>query len=135
MRSHISFLLLITAIFISSSNALLTPSRNSSPSTFAARTTTSTTTKIVLTSTHQSASSVTDLPRGGGDTDKSKTISGGTASIPNEVFNLIKSIVGAGVLSLPAGKLFLHFSCCCGLILYAFLLSILFLFDLTQKPN
>ena len=28
---------------------------------------------------------------------------GGTASIPNEVFNLVKSIVGAGVLSLPAG--------------------------------
>jgi hypothetical protein len=30
--------------------------------------------------------------------------SGGTATIPNEVFNLIKSIVGAGVLSLPAGS-------------------------------
>lgn len=28
---------------------------------------------------------------------------GGTATIPNEVFNLVKSIVGAGVLSLPAG--------------------------------
>lgn len=28
----------------------------------------------------------------------------GTASIPNEIFNLVKSIVGAGVLSLPAGK-------------------------------
>ena len=28
----------------------------------------------------------------------------GTASIPNEVFNLVKSIVGAGVLSLPAGE-------------------------------
>ena len=28
---------------------------------------------------------------------------GGTASIPNEVFNLVKGIVGAGVLSLPAG--------------------------------
>lgn len=37
-----------------------------------------------------------ELPRGGE--------SGGTASIPSEVFNLIKSIVGAGVLSLPAGK-------------------------------
>ena len=31
------------------------------------------------------------------------TTGGGTASIPNEVFNLVKSIVGAGVLSLPAG--------------------------------
>ena len=29
----------------------------------------------------------------------------GTATIPDEVFNLVKSIVGAGVLSLPAGKL------------------------------
>lgn len=29
--------------------------------------------------------------------------SGGTATIPNEVFNLVKNIVGAGVLSLPAG--------------------------------
>ena len=29
---------------------------------------------------------------------------GGTASIPNEIFNLVKSIVGAGVLSLPAGE-------------------------------
>lgn len=40
---------------------------------------------------------------GGGD---DQTVSGtgtGTASIPNEIFNLVKSIVGAGVLSLPAG--------------------------------
>jgi len=29
--------------------------------------------------------------------------SGGTATIPNEVFNLVKSIAGAGVLSLPYG--------------------------------
>ena len=28
----------------------------------------------------------------------------GTASIPNEIFNLVKSIVGAGVLSLPVGE-------------------------------
>ena len=40
---------------------------------------------------------IAETPRGGE--------SGGTATIPNEVFNLIKSIVGAGVLSLPAGKL------------------------------
>jgi hypothetical protein len=37
-----------------------------------------------------------EVPRGGE--------SGGTATIPTEVFNLIKSIVGAGVLSLPAGR-------------------------------
>jgi len=32
-----------------------------------------------------------------------KVISGGTASISTEIFNLIKAIVGVGVLSLPAG--------------------------------
>lgn len=48
------------------------------------------------------AASAIDLPRGGGSDKKSQ--GGGTATIPNEVFNLIKSIVGAGVLSLPAGK-------------------------------
>jgi hypothetical protein len=35
-----------------------------------------------------------------------EVVSGGTASIPNEIFNLVKSIVGAGVLSLPAGRYF-----------------------------
>ena len=33
----------------------------------------------------------------------STSTGGGTATIPNEIFNLVKSIVGAGVLSLPAG--------------------------------
>jgi hypothetical protein len=37
------------------------------------------------------------VPAGGAQDDE------GTATIPNEVFNLVKSIVGAGVLSLPAG--------------------------------
>jgi amino acid permease len=37
-----------------------------------------------------------DIPRGG-------DVGGGTATIPTEVFNLVKSIAGAGVLSLPAG--------------------------------
>ena len=32
------------------------------------------------------------------------------ASIPNEVFNLVKAIVGVGVLSLPAGTLVFNFS-------------------------
>lgn len=39
-----------------------------------------------------------DVPRGG-------DVGEGTATIPNEVFNLVKSIVGAGVLSLPAGNM------------------------------
>jgi len=38
-----------------------------------------------------------DLPRGGGENG------GKTATIPKTVFNLVKSIAGAGVLSLPAG--------------------------------
>jgi amino acid permease len=33
----------------------------------------------------------------------STTGKGGTATVPEEIFNLIKSIIGAGVLSLPAG--------------------------------
>ena len=37
------------------------------------------------------------VPAGGAQDDE------GTATIPNEVFNLVKSIVGAGVLCLPAG--------------------------------
>ena len=36
---------------------------------------------------------------GGGEAVASE----GTATIPDEIFNLVKSIVGAGVLSLPAG--------------------------------
>ena len=48
------------------------------------------------------------LGEGSGETVEKKisvSASGmGTASIPNEIFNLVKSIVGAGVLSLPAGK-------------------------------
>jgi len=42
--------------------------------------------------------------RGGGEASPpTAEISGGTATIPNEVFNLVKAIVGVGVLSLPAG--------------------------------
>jgi hypothetical protein len=37
------------------------------------------------------------------DRRKRKTIPRGTATIPNEIFNLVKCIVGAGVLSLSAG--------------------------------
>lgn len=40
-----------------------------------------------------------EVARGGA----SEASGGGTATIPNEVFNLVKSIVGAGVLSLPYG--------------------------------
>jgi len=51
-------------------------------------------------SSSASSSSEEDDVVGGTTTTTSGT---GTASIPNEIFNLVKSIVGAGVLSLPAG--------------------------------
>ena len=37
------------------------------------------------------------------DIQGGSSVSGGTATMSNEIFNLVKSIVGAGVLSLPAG--------------------------------
>ena len=51
------------------------------------------------------AADLNDIPRGG-----AADVGGGTATIPNEVFNLVKSIVGAGVLSLPAGTYFLEYN-------------------------
>ena len=47
-----------------------------------------------------SSTVATTSTRGGG---QEAAVSGGTASIPNEIFNLVKGIVGVGVLSLPAG--------------------------------
>ena len=48
--------------------------------------------------------SATALGMSGGESGEAAAISTeGTATIPDEVFNLVKSIVGAGVLSLPAG--------------------------------
>ena len=41
---------------------------------------------------------------GGGEGGEAAVSTEGTATIPDEVFNLVKSIVGAGVLSLPAGE-------------------------------
>ena len=45
----------------------------------------------------------TPTPPSSSSESKASVVGGGTASIPNEIFNLVKSIVGAGVLSLPAG--------------------------------
>jgi amino acid permease len=54
------------------------------------------------TTTTLHADAVADVPRGGaGGGGATGGVGGGTATIPNEVFNLVKSIVGAGVLSLP----------------------------------
>jgi hypothetical protein len=52
--------------------------------------------KLTTTTALQMSDGAAEVPRGG-------DIGEGTATIPNEVFNLVKSIVGAGVLSLPAG--------------------------------
>ena len=54
------------------------------------------TTKQQTTSLDDGTSSRQLSSRGGSS-------SGGTATVSTEIFNLIKSIVGAGVLSLPAG--------------------------------
>lgn len=59
--------------------------------------------RIPIQKTKLSSDISSEVPRGGAQ-------GGGTATIPNEVFNLIKSIVGAGVLSLPAGMLHCSFS-------------------------
>jgi len=47
--------------------------------------------------------SATALGMSGGESGEAAISTEGTATIPDEVFNLVKSIVGAGVLSLPAG--------------------------------
>ena len=47
---------------------------------------------------------------GGGEGGEAAISTEGTATIPDEIFNLVKSIVGAGVLSLPAGAYSVFFS-------------------------
>jgi amino acid permease len=43
------------------------------------------------------------IPNPSAPAKKESQVSGGKATIPNEIFNLVKAIVGVGVLSLPAG--------------------------------
>jgi len=98
MKFHAIFALASLHFFSVSTHALLTPTRQSLPSgALIAKASTSSSSRL-----GNEAANVADLPRGGGSNKKST--GSGTATIPNEVFNLIKSIVGAGVLSLPAGK-------------------------------
>ena len=61
--------------------------------------------KLHMTST---AAAVDDPSEGGKDTSKA---SGGEGTMSALMFNLVKSIVGAGVLSLPAGA-WLHYLYC-----------------------
>ena len=57
---------------------------------------------ILQESNNKALLSVRSIPRGGA---KKKAVATSTegVSIPKEVFNLVKGIVGVGVLSLPAG--------------------------------
>jgi amino acid permease len=61
--------------------------------------TTTFSTTASTTTLHQGTSSVDTLYDAPGDGNKGT----GTATIPQEIFNLVKGIVGAGVLTLPAG--------------------------------
>ena len=89
--------LALLVVCASNSHALLTPTRQSVVATTTAQ-------KLAAprysSLTLQAAAQ--DIPRGGAE--GTNQVGSGTATIPNEVFNLVKSIVGAGVLSLPAGN-------------------------------
>ena len=82
--------ILLVALCCQASTALVTPTRQhaiANPS-------------VVTPKTRLSSdAAAAETPRGGNQ-------GGGTATIPNEIFNLVKSIIGAGVLSLPAGGTF-----------------------------
>jgi hypothetical protein len=85
--------LLVVVCASSSSHALLTPTRQSVVGT----------TAKVAPRPSSVPLAAEAIPRGGANAN-GEPVGTGTATIPNEVFNLVKSIVGAGVLSLPAGK-------------------------------
>ena len=92
--------LVLSAITLSSfvdADAFVNPSHNA----FKPPITRQTQTKPPLTAAGRPASKVVlNMSGGGGEAVSTE----GTATIPDEIFNLVKSIVGAGVLSLPAGK-------------------------------
>mmetsp|Transcript_26348 Transcript_26348/g.47528 ORF Transcript_26348/g.47528 Transcript_26348/m.47528 type:complete len:481 (-) Transcript_26348:192-1634(-) len=90
MRSHIAIVAFVAAITASStSSAFQLPSRHPVASSRPS---------APRIAKNTAAAAAVEL--NGGDAGVSGT---GTASIPNEIFNLVKSLVGAGVLSLPAG--------------------------------
>jgi hypothetical protein len=96
MKFTSSLALLAVLCASSSSNALLTPTHQSVVATAA---------KLAPPRPNFWKLAAQDIPRGGGAGGaEGEQVGTGTATIPNEVFNLVKSIVGAGVLSLPAGK-------------------------------
>ena len=104
----IQLLFLVASLLLlsSSSHALVTPT-----------TTTNSVSRLPTTSTnnknknnnkpfgslHLSSDAAALEANGGGQNNNKKDLGDGTATIPNEVFNLVKGIVGSGVLSLPYG--------------------------------
>ena len=99
LTSSLCFLLLV-----STTSAWLAPSRKLVTATTP---TSSRSNNKAASPLKDAATSAAEVPRGGAasgsDAASANSQGGGTATIPNEVFNLVKSIVGAGVLSLPAG--------------------------------
>lgn len=90
MRSHIAIVAFVAAITASStSSAFQLPSRHPVASS-----------RPLAPRIAKNTAAAAAVELNGGDAGVSGT---GTASIPNEIFNLVKSLVGAGVLSLPAG--------------------------------
>jgi hypothetical protein len=95
---RVSYIVATVALLIATGDALSVPRSIGGEKIITRPAATATAAATTTTTLKMTAA---DVPRGGEG--------GGTATIPNEVFNLVKSIVGAGVLSLPAGTLaFVH---------------------------
>lgn len=91
----------------SSSRAILHPSRLVVVGSSSLPTTTITKQPIISHGSKSTTPTPTTLlmsdTTAGAESSNSNSSGGGTATIPELVFNLVKGIVGAGVLSLPAG--------------------------------
>jgi hypothetical protein len=98
-RASIMLALLLLGVAVT---GLVTPQTTFSSASLSTRTGRSTSSSPGLLQAADASSVASDIPRGGAGGGASAEA--GTATIPNEVFNLVKSIVGAGVLSLPAGE-------------------------------
>lgn len=92
-------LLLAAGLLFQPSHALVTPTTANSVSRLPQTTTQQQQQRVLATKLHLSDAVATT----GGGQNNNKDLGDGTATIPNEVFNLVKGIVGSGVLSLPYG--------------------------------
>lgn len=93
---------LSSILIILSATASISDGRRATSSVASIPRSRSSTAKTAFINKQSSASSWTNNDvkevRGGGG-------GGGTATMTNEMFNLVKAVVGVGVLSLPAGEL------------------------------